>query len=317
MAAVCWYAMTRVDICIAARRRPEGLTKLLESLARLRIPPAVEHGILVVENDDVPRLRSIVERFAQAGLPVEYDREPRQNISLARNRAVTRSDADWIATIDDDSIADPGWLQGLLSAVERYQADGAFGPAERLLPAETPRYLVESGLFELSNPPTGAIEGIVHHTGSALFARRLVESLAEPFDPGLGLTGGEDADLFHRLALDGARFVWTREARVVESYPPERANLGWLLKRAFRAGTTDCRVFGKWHIKPGSPLFVRHAHLALWTVRMGLTIPLEFLVGTLSERSKVRAVRNAENLARNLGIAAQSLGFSFEEYRGR
>ena len=225
--------MMRVDICVATRKRPEGLAGLLESLSKQRVASDVDYRILVVENDAAGESKPVVEGFQRRGLPVLYDCEPRTNISLARNRAVSNSDAEWIATIDDDAIADPDWLQSLLNAAQTYQADGVFGAVERRLPSDTPRFLRDSGAFQLPNPPTGTTKNLVYNTINALFRRRLIAGRPQPFDPAFGLTGGEDTDLFFRLAGEGAQFVWCREAYVVETVFPDRANLRWLLRRAF------------------------------------------------------------------------------------
>jgi hypothetical protein len=59
---------------------------------------------------------------------------------------------------------------------------------------------------------------------------------AEPFDPGLGLTGGEDTLFFTRLQRSGKRILWCREALVHERVPKDRLTPRFLLRRKFRNG---------------------------------------------------------------------------------
>jgi len=270
----------------------------------------------VVENDVGRPSKPIIDEFRRRGLPIIYCSEPEQNISLARNRAVKQSDAEWIATIDDDAVADPQWLQMLLDAAAKYQADGVFGTAERRLPSDAPSYLVESQVFGLDHrPATGSTRDLPFNTINALFQRRLIAHRTEPFDRKFGLTGGEDTNLFFQLQNEGARFVWCNEAAVVEYVLPDRVNLLWVLRRAFREGGTYFRVYRRWNIAPDKPLALRFIHLGIWSTRITLQIALGGACGLFRNRSRNRALINLRELFRNIGIAAQTFGISYEEYR--
>jgi hypothetical protein len=76
-------------------------------------------------------------------------------------------------------------------------------------------------------------------TGNVIFARDLVRDLELPFDPRLGLSGGEDADFFDRMLSAGRSFVWCEEARVHERVPEERQRLRYHLRRALIRGVTE------------------------------------------------------------------------------
>ena len=80
-------------------------------------------------------------------------------------------------------------------------------------------------------------------TGCSLFHKRVLGH--DPFDPALGLAGGEDSALIKRLVREGRRIVWCREARVYDYVPLERASFPFLLKRRFSSGqvrTSTCIV---------------------------------------------------------------------------
>jgi glycosyltransferase involved in cell wall biosynthesis len=96
-------------IVICTRDRPDGLRATLDSLQR---QTDSNFSVLVVDNGS-PSVGSakVVE---DAGLPrCEYIVEPQPGLSRARNRALSVVDTDLIAWIDDDEIADAGWVRQL------------------------------------------------------------------------------------------------------------------------------------------------------------------------------------------------------------
>ena len=308
--------MSCVDICVATRKRPIRLRSLLTSLEGQRLPADVQVRVIVADNDAKRSAAPVVREFRDRGAAVTYDCEPVQNIALARNLALRHAKAEWVASIDDDAVADPDWLARLLEAAERFGADAVFGAVRRELPDDAPAYLRDSGVYQLPNPETGATEGFVANTINALYRRDLVAGREGPFNPAFGRTGGEDTKLFAELAEEGARLVWCREARVVERVLPERARLGWLLQRTFREGMTNYRVNRHWNIKPRSPMWVRFAHLGGRVACGGVVIPLEFALGAARYEWRLRAVRRMHVLFHDIGIAAQTAGLTYVEYRG-
>jgi succinoglycan biosynthesis protein ExoM len=74
-----------------------------------------------------------------------------------------------------------------------------------------------------------------------LLKASLLHGLGAPFDPALGLTGGEDGDLLSRLVQQGARIIWCDEAVVHEPVESGRLSLRWLLRRALSGGQDFAR----------------------------------------------------------------------------
>jgi succinoglycan biosynthesis protein ExoM len=117
-----------VSICIATYRRPEGLSRLLDSLERLKLPTGVQIETIIVDNDRDASAASVAQSRSNFLEPIHYCVEPRQNIALARNQALSQASGEWILFIDDDEIADENWIAEYLKLVEREPCDGAFGP---------------------------------------------------------------------------------------------------------------------------------------------------------------------------------------------
>ncbi|MCH8084418.1 MAG: glycosyltransferase family 2 protein [Myxococcales bacterium] len=230
-----------VSICIASYRRPAGLSRLLDSLERLKLPIGVQIETIVVDNDRDASAASITQSRSGSLKPIHYYVEPRRNIALARNRALSEASGEWILFIDDDEVADENWIAEYLKLVEREPCDGAFGPVlSRLEEVVTPWLDVET-FYTRRRHATGDPLGAADlYTSNALVRRRIFDERS--FDPSYGLTGGEDSELFGHMLRAGARFLWCDGAQVAEFVPPERHRFGWLAQRAFRGGCVHTRI---------------------------------------------------------------------------
>jgi glycosyltransferase involved in cell wall biosynthesis len=230
-----------VSICIATYRRPEGLSRLLDSLDRLKLSIGTQVEIIVVDNDCEKSAASVVESRSGSLEPIQYCVEPRQNIALARNRALSEASGEWVLFIDDDEVADENWISEYLKLVEREPCDGAFGPVlARLEEVVTPWLDVETFYTRRRHQTCERLAAGDLSTSNALVRRSLFDE--HSFDPAYGLTGGSDSELFGRMLRSGAQFLWCDEALVVEFIPPERHRFGWLAQRAFRGGLVHTRL---------------------------------------------------------------------------
>src|SRR3954453_22793688 len=92
-----------ICICICTYKRPDCLRRLLDELSAQDTDGLFTYSIVVVDNDVARSGESVVRDFG-AGSPVavRYFFEPRQNISLARNKAIENACGDLLAFIDDD-----------------------------------------------------------------------------------------------------------------------------------------------------------------------------------------------------------------------
>lgn len=225
----------RVDVLLCTFRRPE-VTEALASLGRLDLPEGVALRIVVADNDEAPSAEARVTAAAAAlPCPVSYLHAPARNISIARNAGLEAADADWVAFMDDDEAADPGWLAALLAEAERSGADGVFGPALSDYPPEAPEWMRRQDHH--SNVPErrgGVVE--TGHTCNALLRWQGAPWQGQRFDLGRGRSGGEDTEFFFRLHRMGARFEIAQEAIVREPVAPERLSFRWLRRRKFRMG---------------------------------------------------------------------------------
>lgn len=231
-----------VDVCVCTFRRP-GLRALLRSLAVQAVPPGMAVRVIVADNDTVPSARALVCGLAATfPWPLIYVHAPAGNISVARNACLARAGADWVAFVDDDELAPPDWLAGLLAAARRTGADVVCAPSQALYPDAAPAWMVRADLH--SNRPRarrgGAPPG---HTANALLRFAGTRWAGLRFDPELGRSGGEDTAYFAAVAALGGRLALVPGPCVHEPVAPGRLSTGWLLRRSFRKGQTHFDVY--------------------------------------------------------------------------
>ena len=305
----------QIDICVATYKRPPLLATLLESLATQETQGQFTCRIVVVDNDPRRSAESVVRGFQARTAEIIYDVEPEQSISLTRNRGFAHAAGAYIATIDDDQYADREWLLQLFNALARYEADVVFGPVVHLFDSRTPAYIRGCELFNLPNPPTGSAENFICYTGNALMRRAVIAGVPGPFDPGLGLSGGEDTALFDRLRRQGRRLVWCREGRVYTVVPRQRATLRWIAQRAFSSGNNWHRALQR---DPDWAGVSRRAEIFHALMHMARLFCLSFLcliAAPFDARCLAQAARHLERMAFLLGLCASHLHVRYEEYR--
>ena len=97
-----------LTVVICTRDRPAGLRAALRSLQRQTDP---DFAVLVVDNGSDPPAATVVDEL---GLPTwESIVEPRPGLARARNRALGAVRTELVAWMDDDEVADAGWVRAL------------------------------------------------------------------------------------------------------------------------------------------------------------------------------------------------------------
>jgi succinoglycan biosynthesis protein ExoM len=230
----------QVSIVVVTFYREELLRRTLRSLLAQRDVDLATVEILAVDGAPDGSARGVVaaleDEAARSGACLRYLHEPRPGISPARNAGVRAASADLVAFVDDDEEADSGWLKQMLAALTRYQADVVVGPVYPVFEAErAARDPFWSWYFTAdSRQPSGEIAKRGAGTHNCLFVKRTCCVDDEPFDPALGLTGGEDFRFFLSVANRGGRVVWCAEGIIREFIPAARSEWGYALRRRLR-----------------------------------------------------------------------------------
>lgn len=227
-----------VAVIIPTLRRPEGLTRALESLfAQAGVADRLRE-IVVVDNDPAGSAAATVEALRRISpWPLVYGHAPVPGVATARNVGLQATDAPLIAFLDDDEVAAPDWLAQLLAAQVETGADVVFGPIRGRAPdaADWLRPYLED-FFGRAGPGSTRLINQPFGCGNSLMLRRTALPGPAPFDVGADQAGGEDDALFAALADRAGRFGWAAGAWVDEIAPAHRATLAYALSRAFAFG---------------------------------------------------------------------------------
>ena len=207
-----------ISVAVCTRNRHHSIGATLASLQRQRY---ADYEVMVIDNapsDDA------TERVVREQHPnVRYILEPHTGLDNARNRAMREARGEIVAFIDDDAIADPGWLQGLAPLFDDPQvlcATGLVAPAQLETAGQDlfERYGYSKGfrrvIFRLDAPPP--IPGFPYKgyigTGCNCALRRDTLELVGAFDPrldmGTPVPGGGDHDMFARIIRAGYTLVY-------------------------------------------------------------------------------------------------------------
>lgn len=305
--------VTHPRLCIATctRGRPEMLLRMLSSFESLHQPEGVELIALVVENDTVSSLASVVsEKSAQLKFPLHYCWEERLGIPIARNRCLQEAKAlgaTHVIFIDDKERAHENWIAEYWRFAQSRKDNGegevfVEGQVQSIMPAGIPSYMTE--FFQREVRQTGA-NILACTTANVWMPLSLVEQYALSFDESDPFAGGTDTKLFTQAREAGAALYYCAEALVYEDLPAERFNWSWLAKRRFRCGVTDgeLQVFDRSHSR-AKYLFKR-----MWSVFLnGLK---SAVYGLLLQRKKslkyyLKSYRKAGELMGAQGHRVQS-----------
>jgi succinoglycan biosynthesis protein ExoM len=241
-----------VSVCIITFKRPRMLASLLEELARQESDGLFRISIVVVDNDREESAKETVAAAARILLiPLSYDVEREQNLSLARNRSVRNAKGEYVAFIDDDEIPAPRWLVTLYQMLLRSAADGVLGPVYPKFEVEPPKWLTSSRVAERPELPTGRVLNWQEtRSGNVLLKKKIFDEPGNLFDPRFA-SHGEDRDFFRRVMSKGCRFVWCAEAAVPEIQPAERMRRRFHFRRALLRGSVS------WKQAPSLKLLVK------------------------------------------------------------
>ncbi len=229
-----------VSIVTPTRHRPLPLRRALASLAAQVRPDGVELEIVVVDNSaDGETARALA---GEGGLKVVH--EPRPGVAAARNAGVAAASGEWVAFLDDDEEAAPGWIAALARTAQSSAADAVFGPISARAEERAeigpfaPYFSRALGVADGADiTPLSAYLG----TNNSMFHRERCLNGAATFDVSLNDCGGEDSLLIERLRRSGKRFAYAAEAEVVEWAPARRLDWSYVSKRKFLSG--QIRVF--------------------------------------------------------------------------
>jgi glycosyltransferase involved in cell wall biosynthesis len=207
-----------------------------------------EWEILVVENDAKtgPVMADVCQKY-MSQLQLRHIVETTVGLSHARNTAVREARGDYVAYLDDDAEADPGWLAALANCCREDQPDFCGGPSYPLYHTPKPSWYLDryattnvhgdESRWLVSGEWLGGMNFVVN--------RQFCERLGG-FRTDLGMTGntpayGEETELMARAwaANPKLKVRYLPQASVRHEVRPEKMTLRWKLVSAWAGGQSS------------------------------------------------------------------------------
>lgn len=226
--------MIRLSLIIATYNRAEQLMTTLASVAN-QSAEAASWECIVVDNNSKDNTAQRVEEFQKnhPSLNIIYHFESNQGLSHARNAGIERSQGDIVAFIDDDERIVPDFISAYIELFDNH-ADAMSAGGKIIAEYHTgrPQWMSRYTEQPIANPmdygdkirlfPKGKIPG-----GGNMAMRRDIFNNIGLFDTSLGRTGkkligGEESDLFERMAKANMACYYVPRAVMYHIIPAEK-----------------------------------------------------------------------------------------------
>ena len=207
---------------------------------------------IVVDNNSADDTRQRVEAFKRehSDLNIRYVYEQNQGLSHARNAGIKASRGDIVAFIDDDERIVEEFISAYIDLFNQHpDAMAAGGEIIAEYPTGRPRWMSRYTERPIANPmsfgnsvrlfPKGRIPG----GGNMAMRRRLFDCIGE-FNTSLGRTGkrllgGEESDLFERIAKHGHKVYYAPRAVMYHIIPAEKLTRDYFTRLATNTGVSQ------------------------------------------------------------------------------
>lgn len=243
--------MICLSLVIATYNRAEQLMITLNSVAA-QSKASAQWECIVVDNNSSDNTQQRVEEFI-AQHPqhnFRYHFEAKQGLSHARNAGIEQAKGDIIAFIDDDERIVPDFIGAYIKLFEDYPAAmAAGGKIIAEYPTGRPRWMSHYTERPIANPmdfgdyirpfPKGRIPG-----GGNMAMRCEVFDKIGVFNTSLGRTGksligGEESDLFERIAAAGMECYYAPRAVMYHIIPADKLTDSYFERLCFNTGLSQ------------------------------------------------------------------------------
>jgi GT2 family glycosyltransferase len=197
-----------------------------------------------------------------------------QGVSVARTRGAEALGTDLVVFLDDDAVAEPGWLARLLVPLADPDVLGSSGRSVADFLGPRPGWLADEFLWVVGcsyrGMPTEPTR-VRNFFGGCAMVRRSVFLEVGGFDPSVGhhgdsVGGGEEADFCLRAtAATGGSFAFEPAAVIHHRVPVARLTWGYFLTRCYGEGRMKARIARQQSAGALGPeaAFARQAPLAI------------------------------------------------------
>ena len=289
----------KISAIICTHNRAAYLPQAIRSLLEQRLPPE-DYEILVVDNNSTDNTREIVTGLMREAPNLRYFYETNAGLSCARNRGIREAGAPIVAFLDDDALAEDGWLVAILDAFAIEPRPACVGgPVRPWWEMPKPNWFPASllGCHDRDYGPHAhwcnyPVEQPIG-CNMAFWKQAVVE--VGGFDVRLNKYNDE-TELIRRIVLAGGGIFYQPDAGVRHLVAKERLRLGWQLKRHYYEGISQA-VAAQCEASPRRLTRARQlAGNLFWLTRQSARL-------VLSRVAMTHRIQRATDLSRSLGTA--------------
>lgn len=235
-----------VIICAYTEKRWHELLAAVDSVRQQTLP--AKDIIIVIDHN--PSLAKLARTVFDEEVLVENNLT--RGLSGARNCGIEAAKGKIVAFLDDDALADPNWLEVLVSHYQDPKIIGVGGKIEPMYLRGRPAWFPEEfdwvvGCTYRGLPETvAAVRNLI---GCNMSFRRDVLEFTGGFQTGLGRigeypAGDEETELCIRSSqkISGGVLLYDPAARVCHRVAPERASWRYLLRRCYSEGLSKAHL---------------------------------------------------------------------------
>lgn len=236
-----------ITVAVCTRNRARLLERAVASvLAQLQ----GQTEVLIVDNGSVDDTAAVARGLADTSPAVRLAREPRLGLANARNTALGAARGQWIVFLDDDAVAEPGWLAAYMTFVQAPPSPAVAavgGPVSPEYEVPPPAwYSPTANRLDLGPEPVRVAARYGPWGGNIGYRREAVLAVGL-FDPALGrkdqlMAAHEETELNLRLERAGYQIWWLPQARIRHRVAADRLRLGWCVWAAFQSGRSKALV---------------------------------------------------------------------------
>jgi glucosyl-dolichyl phosphate glucuronosyltransferase len=237
-----------ISVVICTHNRAACLTQSIASV--LEQSGDADYELIVVDNGSTDRTAEVADGYARSGR-LRYVHDPVSGLSHARNTGRQLARGRYIAFLDDDAIAMPGWLGSIPAAFATTPTAGVVGGCvEPIWESSRPRWLSDDLVRGLSVVHWSDEPRLLHDISrewlvgaNIAFDAKVLDELGG-FDTALGRSGhrllsGEEVVLQRRAIARGFDCVYFPAMRVHHRISAARLRKAWFRRRYFWQGVSD------------------------------------------------------------------------------
>lgn len=228
-----------VSVVIPAYNRAEFVQTCLASVFS-QTYPLDRYEVILVDDGSTDRTVEQVRELAQQwGGSFRLIQKPNGGPASARNAGFRASQAEIIAFIDSDCVAEAGWLEKLVSALAASDASGVGGPLANVSPKGWVSHYLNCTSFFRHRVRHGKVDYLL--TANVAFRRSALLAVNGFSEMGVW---GEDADLSFRLVQAGYPLLLTGQGIVTHYGTP--VSIYELIKNLYRYGYGNYVLSHNW-----------------------------------------------------------------------